>query len=67
MKINIKPALKAIGAFALPLCVAMSSCTVEPDESNRFTFTGETVNDFQLHNDSIFSNFNYIHLLCTEE
>ena len=67
MKINIKPALKAIGAFALPLCVAMSSCTVEPDESNRFTFTGETVNDFLLHNDSIFSNFNYILSRCGQD
>ena len=67
MKINIKPVLKAIGAFALPLSVAMSSCTVEPDESNRFTFTGETVNDFLLHNDSIFSSFNYILSRCGQD
>lgn len=60
MKLNIKSTLKFVGAFALPVCVALSSCTAEPDESNRFTFTGETVNDFLLNNDSLFSNFNYI-------
>ena len=60
MKIHVKSLLKGIGAFVLPVCVALSSCTAEPDESNRFTFTGETVNDFLLNNDSLFSDFNYI-------
>lgn len=60
MKVNIKSVLKVVGALALPVCVALSSCTAEPDESNRFTFTGETVNDFLVNNDSLFSNFNYI-------
>lgn len=60
MNISIKSMMRAVGAFVLPVCIALSSCTAEPDESNRFTFTGETVNDFLLNNDSIFSNFNYL-------
>lgn len=43
-------------AAAMTLC----ACNVEPDMSNRFTFTGQTVTDFLLSNDSIFSSFNYI-------
>ena len=60
MKIDYKFKLRLLGALALPAAIALSSCTAEPDESNRFTFTGETVNDFLLHNDSLFSDFNYI-------
>ena len=60
MKIDNKFKLRLLGALALPAAIALSSCTAEPDESNRFTFTGETVNDFLLHNDSLFSDFNYI-------
>ena len=60
MKINVKSLLKAVGAVFIPGCIALSSCTAEPDESNRFTFTGETIYDFLVNNDSAYSNFNYI-------
>lgn len=51
------------GAFcfmAFSISVMLSSCTAEPDESNMYTFTGETVEDFIVNNDSVFSNFHYI-------
>lgn len=60
MKINIKSLFKAVWALFIPGCMALSSCTAEPDESNRFTFTGETIYDFLANNDSTFGNFNYI-------
>ena len=50
--------LKQTLAFAAAM--ALCACNVEPDMSNRFTFTGQTVTDFLLSNDSIFSSFNYI-------
>ena len=50
--------LKQTLAFAAAM--ALCACNVEPDMSNRFTFTGQTVTDFLLSNDSILSSFNYI-------
>ena len=50
--------LKQTLAFAAAM--VLCACNVEPDMSNRFTFTGQTVTDFLLSNDSIFSSFNYI-------
>ncbi len=39
---------------------AFTSCTKEPDESNLYTFTGKTIQDFLTDNDSIFNKFNII-------
>ncbi len=43
------------GAF-----VAFTSCNKEPDESDLYTFTGKTIQDFLADNDSIFNKFNTI-------
>lgn len=41
------------------LAVAIASCNKEPDESNLYTFTGQTVETF-IQNDSNLTAFNYI-------
>lgn len=46
--------------MAVPACLALSSCYCEPDDSNLYTFTGETVEDFLVNNEEQFSSFNYI-------
>lgn len=38
----------------------LCSCSNEPDTSDLYTFTGETINDFLLDNDSTRSSFNYV-------
>ena len=48
----------------VPACVLMSSCTEDIDDSNLYTFTGETIEDFLVNNDSAFSSFNYILERC---
>ncbi len=61
MKMNIfKSLLKAAGVLFFPVCLTMSSCSEDIDESNLYTFTGETIEDFLVNNDTAFSNFNYI-------
>lgn len=40
--------------------VAFTSCVKDPDESNLYTFTGQTIQDYLQANDSIFSLFNVI-------
>lgn len=61
MKINIfKSLLKSAGMLLVPACVAMSSCSEDIDESNLYTFTGQTIEDFLVANDTAFSSFNYI-------
>ena len=54
-----KKITRAAGALALPVVAALSSCVAEPDDSNLYTFTGQTIEDFLKVNDD-FSNFNYI-------
>lgn len=56
--------LKAVGVLFLPVCMMMSSCSEDIDESNLYTFTGETIEDFLQNNDSAFSSFNYILERC---
>ncbi len=46
-----------IGVFTA--AIALSSCNKEPDESNLYTFTGETVETF-IQKDSSLTSFNYI-------
>ncbi len=61
MNINIKKSLKMVaGIFLAAGSMIISSCTAEPDDSNLYTFTGETIEDFITNNESDFSNFNYI-------
>lgn len=55
----LKKITRAAGALALPVVAALSSCVAEPDDSNLYTFTGQTIEDFLKVNDD-FSNFNYI-------
>lgn len=40
--------------------MVLTSCNKEPDESNLYTFTGETIQDYLEANDSIFHKFNII-------
>lgn len=51
---------KAAGALLIPVSMTMSSCSAEPDDSNLYTFTGQTIADFLAANDSAFSSFSYI-------
>ena len=39
---------------------AITSCVEDPDESNLYTFTGETIEDFLRNRPEQFSSFNYI-------
>ena len=48
-----------LGFGALAAVVALGSCNKEPDESNLYTFTGETIETF-IEKDSTLSSFNYI-------
>lgn len=51
---------KGMGLLLLPACMAIAGCNAEPDDSNRYTFTGETAEDFLANRDSLYSSFNYI-------
>ena len=48
-----------LGFGALAAVVALGSCNKEPDESNLYTFTGETIETF-IEKDSTLTSFNYI-------
>lgn len=61
MKMNIfKSLLRAAGFLLIPACITMSSCSEDIDESDLYTFTGETIEDFISNNSEQFSSFNYI-------
>lgn len=65
MKKNIlNTLLKAAVVLMLPVSMMMSSCSEDIDDSNLYTFTGETIEDFLQNNDSAFSSFNYILERC---
>ena len=51
-------------ALALAGSIATLSCTEDIDDSDMYTFTGETIEDFLVNNDSAFSSFNYILTRC---
>lgn len=60
MKTNIiSKVINGVGVAFLPACLVLSACTAEPDESNMYTFTGQTVEDI-LEADTSFTSFNYI-------
>lgn len=42
------------------LILTLASCNKEPDESNLYTFTGQTIQDYLQANDSAFHKFNII-------
>ena len=41
-------------------CSLFTSCTEDIDESNLYTFTGETIEDYLVNRSNRFSSFNYI-------
>ena len=41
-------------------CLLFTSCKEEIDESNLYTFTGETIEDYLTNRSDRFSSFNYI-------
>ncbi len=47
-------------SFSLSLSFSLTSCNKEPDESDLYTFTGQTIEDFLAENDSTVSSFRYI-------
>ena len=40
--------------------LGLTSCNKEPDDSNLYTFTGQTIEDYLTANDSLFHNFSLI-------
>lgn len=61
MKMNIKKSLMMLaGMFFMAGSMIFTSCSAEPDESDLYTFTGETIEDFITNNEADFGNFNYI-------
>lgn len=59
--------MKSIITRYLRLCsvcccfaATLVSCVEDPDESNLYTFTGETIEDFLVNRSEQFSSFNYI-------
>lgn len=48
--------------FIYGICMAccFGACKEDIDESNLYTFTGETIEDYLVNNSDKFSNFNYI-------
>jgi uncharacterized surface protein with fasciclin (FAS1) repeats len=47
-------------ALAAPLLLGLASCSEDIDESNLYTFTGETIEDYLANRSDKFSDFNYI-------
>ena len=45
---------------ALPVMLGLASCKEDIDESNLYTFTGETIEDFLANRSDQYSSFNYI-------
>ncbi|NPD92000.1 fasciclin domain-containing protein [Xylanibacter muris] len=56
----LKSIFKAAGMIAVPACLTLSACTAEPDDSNLYTFTGQTIEDYIVANEADYSSFNYI-------
>lgn len=56
----MKSKLNVIIGAMLGAIFLLSSCNKEPDDSNLYTFTGQTIQDFLEENDSVFSLFNVI-------
>ena len=53
--------VKGLAGCAVAAAIApLASCKEEIDESNLYTFTGETIEDYLKNRDEQFSSFNYI-------
>lgn len=46
--------------LALLAGVCLTSCVEDINKENRYTFLGQTVGEFLIENDNLFSNFNYL-------
>ena len=58
---NYKKLICKIAAVAfLPGMMGLASCSEDIDESNLYTFTGETIEDYLANRPDQFSSFNYI-------
>lgn len=58
---NYKKLICKIAAVAfLPGMMGLTSCSEDIDESNLYTFTGETIEDYLANRPDQFSSFNYI-------
>ena len=55
----IKSVSKVLMIVMMPVLLCIG-CTEHIDESNLYTFTGETIEDFLVNRDDQYSNFNYI-------
>ena len=51
---------KLLSLIIVVSCAFMTSCSEKIDESNLYTFTGETIEDFLLNRNDEFSDFNYV-------
>jgi uncharacterized surface protein with fasciclin (FAS1) repeats len=51
---------RLVWVLLLPVAWMLGSCSEEIDESNLYTFTGETIEDFLVNRPDEFSDFNYI-------
>ena len=59
MRIAIK--IKSIGkVLSAAMLMGLISCSEKIDESNLYTFTGETIEDYLVNREDQYSNFNYI-------
>lgn len=54
--------MKKLNILILSLAgiLGLNSCVEDPDDSNLYTFTGETIEDYLQNNGDMFSSFNYI-------
>lgn len=60
-KIDFKKYLGKLALlFALPAMMGLASCSEDIDESNLYTFTGETIQDYLANNADRYSSFIYI-------
>lgn len=55
-----KNILKIALGVAVGSALTLTSCNKEPDESNLYTFTGQTIEDYLQENDSLFHDFNIL-------
>ncbi len=52
--------LWGVAAVMLPCLMAVTGCVKDPDESNLYTFTGETITDYLKNRPEQYSSFTYI-------
>lgn len=60
LKNRIKSISKLGWVAIIPICISIASCSEKIDDSNLYTFTGETIEDYLTNRSETFSDFNYI-------